>query len=88
MKNMPEYDYHIELQDEGATRIVKTDDTVFAMHIANQDSVDRDRLEELVSAWERKSRDSGNHDQARAAYCDVAEKLDAVLNDSPWTEAP
>ena len=45
--------------------------------------VDEDRLEELCRAWERKASSSNYHDAGRAAYCDAAEKLRFVLNDTP-----
>jgi hypothetical protein len=45
-------------------------------------------LEDLVEAWERKSSSRNYDEHARAAYCDAAEKLEALLKGGVLTESP
>lgn len=58
------------------------------MQIRYESGIGVDRLEELCQAWERKSSHSRYSGDTRAAYCDAAEKLRFVLDDTPWMESP
>lgn len=80
---------NIDETHEGAGHASMTPDHVPVQARDDESDIGEHRLEELCQALERKASNSRcYHPEGRAAYCDAAEKLRFVLNDTPWVNYP